>query len=253
MQRNTTLLLLLAAAAAPGRADADRRAYGHTYEAVTAPRGEVDVELWTTYARAGEIGGGPASRGLRQMLELEYGVTDRWDVALYNMFDLIEGGDTESGYAGAKLETRFRPTHRGEWIVDPVLYLEAAQLTRGDASHAVEAKLIVAKDLGPWNVATNVAVETEHLRDGTLHPELEYAAGASYQGDPGVSVGVEAFGKVEREDGELEHYAWAGPAVSVAGARDGKGPGMWLTLSGGVRLGDEGDPYYGRVIVGLQF
>src|SRR5438105_2686043 len=144
----------LAAVVAAREARADRRAYGETYEAVTAPRGELDVELWTTGSQAGEIDGGPSSQGVRQMVELEYGITDRWDVALYNMVDLTTAsGDTASGYAGFKIETRYRPTFRGEWFVDPVFYLEAQERTRGDAKGSLEGKLILAKDFGPVNVA----------------------------------------------------------------------------------------------------
>jgi len=109
--KNNHRLALLAPAlalvfiAAP--AHADRRAYGTTYEAVTAPKGELDVELWSTYARDGEVEGGPPSKGFRNMLELEYGLTERWDVALYNLLDTdTTTGDT--GYGGAKLETRYR-------------------------------------------------------------------------------------------------------------------------------------------------
>ena len=42
-------------------AHADRRAYGVTYEAVTAPQGELDVETWSTFAPQGEVDGGPSS------------------------------------------------------------------------------------------------------------------------------------------------------------------------------------------------
>ena len=76
----------------------DRRAYGVTYEAVTAPKGEIDLESWSTFAPAGEITGGPSSRGVREMIEIEYGITDRWDVALYNMLD-VTSGETDSDQA----------------------------------------------------------------------------------------------------------------------------------------------------------
>src|SRR5215813_10295055 len=96
---------LCAAALLPAStALADRRAYGTTYEAVTAPRGELDVETWTTFAPHGEVDGGPSSRGLREMVELEYGITDRWDAALYNMLDVTTTDETSSGYAGFKIE-----------------------------------------------------------------------------------------------------------------------------------------------------
>src|SRR5450432_4726627 len=92
--------LAVALASAPARAD--RRAYGTTYEAVTAPKGELDVEMWSTYARDGEVLDGPPARGFRNMLELEYGITDRWDMALYNLLD-TDTTTGETGYGGAKL------------------------------------------------------------------------------------------------------------------------------------------------------
>lgn len=239
-------------------AHADRRAYGVTYEAVTAPRGELDVESWTTLAPGGEIPGGPASRGVRQMIELEYGITDHWDLALYNMLDGISGGDTASGYAGFKLETRWRPADRGAWAIDPVLYLEFQQLFRGDARQKYEAKLIVAKDLGDLNLAANVAVEEERTTEPAWNTEVELAAGASYALTPAWTIGAEWFGKAEKEEAngmsEIELASWAGPAVSWAGGGGG-GPlaGLWVTLAGGARVTGGGDDYYARAIIGLQF
>src|SRR6185437_5030995 len=64
--RIALLAATAAAVAAPRAAHADRRAYGETYEAVIAPKGELDVEIWSTYARLGEIDGGPATRGVRE-------------------------------------------------------------------------------------------------------------------------------------------------------------------------------------------
>lgn len=250
---NLAALGALALLTLPSIAAADRRAYGTTYEAVTAPQGELDVESWTTYAPDGEVGDGPSSRGVRQMIELEYGITDRWDVALYNMLD-VTSGSTESGYAGFKLETRWRPSARGEWFVDPVLYAEFQQLFRGDARQKYELKLIVAKDLGPVNVATNIAVEEERLTDPAWKTEVEYAAGASYALTTVFLVGAEVFGKAEKDGmGGIENRAWAGPAVSWASGGRGVLQGWWLTLAAGAGLTKEADPYYGRLIVGLQF
>jgi opacity protein-like surface antigen len=235
-------------------ARADRRAYGVTYEAVTAPQGELDVETWSTFAPRGEVDGGPSSRGIREMIELEYGITDRWDVALYNMLDMITAGDTESGYAGFKVETRYRPSDRGEWPLDPVLYLEVQQLFRGDARQKAEAKLILAKDLGNVNLAANLALEEERTTEPAWNTEVEYAAGASYAVTPAWMVGAELFGKAERgEMGGIENRSWAGPALSWAGGGRGALRGVWVTLAGGAGLGGAADPYYARAIVGFQF
>ncbi|HSS03004.1 MAG TPA: hypothetical protein VLM79_38345 [Kofleriaceae bacterium] len=238
---------------------ADRRAYGTTYEAVTAPKGEVDVESWSTFAPDGEIEGGPSSRGVREMIELEYGITDRWDVALYNMLD-VTSGETDSGYAGLKIETRYRPTDRGQWFLDPVFYLEFQQLFRGDADQKYEAKLILAKDIGSVNLAFNVALEEEKLSDdGGWNTEVEYAAGVSYALSPAWIVGAEIFGKAEREaemeggEKEIENRSWVGPALSWAGGGKGILRGVWVTLAAGAGLGEPADPYYARAIVGFQF
>ena len=254
---NTNTLLVTTCIAMPlcaSLAHADRRAYGVTYEAVTAPQGELDVETWSTFAPQGEVDGGPSSRGVREMIEVEYGITDHWDVALYNMFDMITSGDTQSGFAGFKLETRFRPSDRGEWLVDPVLYLEFQQLFRGDANQKVEAKLIVAKDLGNVNLAANVALEEERMAEPAWNTEVEYAAGASYALTPAWMIGAEVFGKAEKDEmGGIENRSWAGPAVSWAGGGRGLLRGVWVTVAGGAGLGGQADPYYARAIVGFQF
>jgi hypothetical protein len=243
--------LAVTAASAPARAD--RRAYTTTYEAVTAPKGELDVEMWSSYAHEGELLDGPASRGFRNMLELEYGITDRWDMALYNMID-VTSDSTNSGYAGAKLETRYRILPAGSWVLDPIIYFEAQYLRRGDARETFETKLILARDQAAWNFAFNVSYELEHLVDGGWNPELEYAVGVSRElAGPDFKLGLEAFGKNEKQAGHIETFAWAGPALSWA-TRFQKGmEGIWVTVGGGHGLTDESDAWYGRAIVGLQF
>jgi hypothetical protein len=229
-------------------AHADRRMYAETYEAVTAPKGELDVESWTTYAPLGELDGAAASRGVREMIELEYGITDRWDVALYNMIDGITSGDTQSGYAGFKIETRYRPTFRGEWIVDPVFYLELQERLRGDASQSAELKLILAKDFGRVNTAVNLAFEAERKTDGSFNPEFEWAAGTAYS-VAWFAIGAETFGKYESDGTRV----WIGPAMSVATSYKGFLHGLWVTVGGGAGLTAASDSFYLRAIVGLQF
>jgi hypothetical protein len=247
--------IAIAAAASlflPALARADRRAYGETYEAVTAPAGELDLELWTTWAEDGEVPSAAASRGVRTMVELEYGVTDRWDVALYNLFDLGTTG-SDPGYAGVKLETRYRLSLPGEWPVDPIIYLEYQRLFRGDAPQKFEVKAIVARDLGRWNVALNLAAEGERFLGGTWNPEAEWALGVSRELSPSWRLGLEVFGKVEKPEDALEVFAWVGPAVSWGTSFEGRMRGLWLTAAAGRGLTEESQAFYGRLIVGLQF
>jgi hypothetical protein len=240
-----------------GAAHADRRAYAETYEAVTAPKGELDVEMWSTYARDGEVMNGPTTKGFRNMLELEYGLTDRWDVALYNLLDVDTGDSGQTGYAGLKLETRFRLLPAGQWIVDPIIYFEYQFLRYGDAAHKLEVKLILARDVGHWNFALNVAAEVERLRDSADYvPETEYAFGISRElFGPSLKLGVEIFGKAEKPPGEAtEVFFWTGPALSwAAGVHQGALHGLWATVGAGRGLTSHSEAWYGRAIVGLQF
>jgi hypothetical protein len=241
----------------PATAGADRRSYGETYEAVTAPKGELDVETWGTYAGDGELLNGPASKGYRGMLELEYGLTDRWDIAIYNMLDLPSDSSTgERGYAGFKIESRYRLLLPGEWFVDPVLYLEYARLFVGDSQQKWEIKLILGKDIGPWNLSWNLAAEVERLRSGDYIPETEYDFGVSREIlGPSLKLGIEAFGKAEKPPGgSIQAFLWAGPALSWATTfRNGPMRGLWVTAAGGRGLTTESQEYYGRLILSFQF
>ncbi len=100
------LAILLVAAALPSLAAADQRSYTFTYQPITAPRGALDLELYSTFYDP--AGASARGRGWRHQVELEYGITDRWDVSLYNVFRRPYGEPLE--YEAAKLRTRFRLT-----------------------------------------------------------------------------------------------------------------------------------------------
>ncbi len=237
---------LLLATAAPGLARADRRFYGETYNAATAPRGAVDLELWSTLYRAPKEGG---VQFWRHQLELETGITDRWDVALYNVARQEKGGSFE--YEMAKLETRYRLSDPGEWFVDPILYFEAKKEFVEDEPWAIEEKLILGKDLGPLNLSMNLASEQEFPKGGGNEIEWAYAFGTSYEIAPILRAGAEVFGDVTRVSvpGEhlTEHHAWAGPAISVAMSR------WWVILAAGFGLTDASDEVRLRGILSIGF
>ena len=113
------------------------------------------------------------------MLELEYGITDRWDMALYNLFD-VTSDSANTGYARRQARDALPlacPRAAGSSI--PIIYFEFQLLRHGDAREKFETKLIVARDQGPWNFAFNLAAEAEHLVAGGWVPETEYALGVS--------------------------------------------------------------------------
>jgi hypothetical protein len=236
------LALLAALAAAPRPALADRRYYGETYNAATAPRGALDVELWSTFQRA-PAGGTDA---FVHQLELETGITDRWDVALYNVL-LQDRGDSPR-YQALKVETRYRLSDPGQWFVDPILYLEVKKEFIEDRPFGIEEKVILGKDVGPLNLSLNLSAEQEFVDAGTER-EWAYAFGTSYELAAPVRLGAEVFGAVTDLPGgaprESAHYA--GPALSVATGR------VWLVAAAGFGLTSESDRLHLRAILAFQF
>jgi hypothetical protein len=177
-------------------------------------------------------------------LELETGITDRWDVALYNVWTHPQGGSTE--YQATKVETRYRLAQPGQWLVDPIVYLEVKKEWTEDKPFAVEEKLIVGKDLGPLNLSVNGSAEQEFIPGGGREYELEYALGASYEIVPWMRAGAEAFGFHVRAGGEGTTTHYAGPALSFAWSR------FWLVTALGLGLNDAADRVQARAVFAIQ-
>ncbi len=243
------ILVMVAAAlaAVPAVSRADRRYYGETYNASIAPRGALDTELWTTFYEP------PAGTGAanlwRHQLELETGITERWDVAVYGVARQVVGSDLQ--FEAVKLESRYALAAPGAWFVDPVVYVELQKTFLEDKPFSIEEKLILAKDLGPLNVSANLAAEQE-FAGGDVEPEWSYALGSSWELVPALRLGAEIFGdsaKVETSPGveARRSQAWAGPAASIAWGRS------WLVLAAGWGLTGASDDVRARAILAFQF
>ena len=248
MTRSIVTLAAAALLAVPTASRADRRYYGETYNASTAPRGSLDVELWTTYYEPpGEASGAPHL--WRHQLELETGITDRWDVAVYGVARQLEGKDLE--FEAVKVETRYALAPPGAWPVDVVLYVEGQKTVVDEKPFSLEEKVILGKDLGRLNLSLNLVAEQE-FEEGETKWEGEWAFGSSWELVPAVRLGAEAFGTLEKEETapgteEVEALAWAGPAVSLAWGR------AWLLLAAGFGLSGESDAVRARAVLAWQF
>src|SRR5438128_7848223 len=97
---------LLAMAIAPA-ARADRRTMIRAYEYMTQPQGNLELEIWNDIEAPKEGGFDQATTVHR--VELEYGITDRWDLALYHVFAQTNGVAAEPFHFDSwRLETRYR-------------------------------------------------------------------------------------------------------------------------------------------------
>ncbi|MCL5238591.1 MAG: hypothetical protein M1353_12260 [Nitrospirae bacterium] len=214
-------------------AEADQRDYVWTYQYLTLPKGGTEVEYYFTQKT--KDASQPGKTDYEHQLEFEYGVTDRWDVALYQVFGKK---DRESlDYSGYKLRTRYRFGERGQYPVDTLLYLEYK--AKVDKKDAVEGKLVIAKDIGKFNMAYNQIMDLELGRGGEV--EHEYAAGISYQIHHALRIGVEGAGSYTGR----EHAV--GPTVSWVAGR------FWTSLGVAFGLNRRTDDRQVRFIVGVPF
>lgn len=222
-----------------GTAFADARYYAWTYHFATVMPGEVEVEVYTRLTQP-DIKDGGSAKWVRQA-ELETGLTDRLDISAY-LVDSVAGGSVN--FEEIKLRARYRLTgNPGELFVDPLLYAE--YIFKADRSDfdVVEAKLILAKDIGSVNVALNIIAEVSNRNwlDGA-NWETGYSMGISYAFLEGMlRLGAEAKGNWQSG----KHMI--GPSVSVESGK------LFLVVSPLFGIGVKPDDVSVQSIVGVMF
>ena len=217
---------LLAAAAEEARAD--RRTMIRAYEFQTQPQGNLEFELWNTILA-------PRSRFadavLVQRAELEYGITDRWDAALYHVFE--RGGPPaefrEYHFSDWQLETRYRLAEKGEWPVDVELYLELERPVDFNKPFELEEKIILEKDFGRFALVANL-VGAQHLGRADLGRVWEVDFGARYEVMPQLRVAAEFWTTQEFVGPDVSRNYYLGPSISVATQK------LWLQIGAGIGL-----------------
>ena len=213
---------------------ADQRSYVWTYEYLTVPRGEAELESYFTIS-APDKDNLKGHTTTEHRLELEIGMTERFDFAIYQIFSQAPEEGLE--YDGFQLRARYRIGEKGKYFVDPLIYLEYKGVP-DFAEHALEAKLILAKDIGHFNIALNPILEVEFGDENKIEPE--YALGMNYRINNLFSLGIEAKGSA---DG---HYV--GPVIA-----HGKGR-FWVSLGSAFNVGsvEEGKPEFQmRMLLGI--
>jgi len=231
-----TVLLCVVLASLPARAD--RRSFGYTYEYQTMPEGGLDLEIWATQIRPQF---GDAATGFQLQLEVEYGITDHWDLAFYQVFAQGPGDTDAFVFDATKIETRYRFAERGEWPIDVLAYFEIVKPLREDAVE-LEAKAILARDVGPVTFALNLIGELALGSD--VHFIPGWSLGATWEVVPAFHIGAETFGE-RNEDATI--HAWAGPAVSWAPS-----PKLWVTAFVGFGLTNNSEDFLGRLVLGIS-
>jgi len=226
MRITIALSALLAAALLAPAARADRRTLIRAYEYMTQPEGNLELEIWNDVS-APTSGFDQAST--QQRIELEYGLTDHWDLALYHVFGQDPGGPYK--FDSWRLETRYRLFEKNVLPVDVELYLEVERPADFSQHWITEEKLILEKEVGRFALVGNLRLEQKPFH-GNEGYELEVDLGARYEIAPQLRLGAELWTIRETVGDETAAQYFLGPSVSFATRR------FWLQLGAGFGLGD---------------
>jgi hypothetical protein len=217
---------LLLAAATPSRAD--RRTMIRAYEYQTQPKGNLELELWNTVEAPRS---GFADSVLVQRVELEYGLTDYWDFALYHVFE--RGGPAadfaQYHFSDWQFETRYRLADKGEWPVDVLLYLEVERPVDFNRPFELEERIVLEKDFGRFALVANL-LGAQHLGRADLGRIWEVDFGARYELMPQLRVAAEFWTTHQFVGPDVSRNYYLGPSISVATQK------LWLQIGAGVGL-----------------
>lgn len=227
-----TLLLLLFSVQT---ATADRRFYVWTYQYQTMPKDNTELEFYQT-SKLREVDQN------EYRIEIEHGITSRWDASLYEIFVQNQGASLK--WDAWQLRTRYRFGEVGQYVMDPLLYFEYNRKTDPHAPNKLEAKLILAKTVNRWNVALNPVYEYFFAPD-SKH-EIGLDVGTSWEFHPKFVAGIESTTRMEFEDGESETQGYFGPTVSYASG------GFWISMGVAAGVTDESDDARVRFITGID-
>jgi len=217
---------------------ADARSFVWTYEYQTMPQKTWEIEYYFTCA-VPDLDKSSVNT-LKQWLELEYGITNNWDVAMYQMYKINnKQSETDSGYDGFKIRTRYRFGGEGKFIVDPLIYLEYIRDPDFNKPDVIEMKLVLAKDIGNLNISYNQIFERNLERRGKS--DSEYALGVSYRLTSALRMGIESKGSYNKQENAI------GPVLSWSGRK------CWFSLGGIWGMNKRTDDLQTRVIVGMPF
>jgi hypothetical protein len=241
MRITIALNALLAAALLAPAARADRRTLIRAYEYMTQPAGNLELEIWNE-VEAPKDGGFDQATTVHR-IELEYGLTDHWDLALYHVFEQKPGPSFK--FDSWRLETRYRLFEKNVLPVDVELYLEVERPADFKAPFETEEKLILEKDFGRFALVTNFVLE-QKLFHGSDGHTWEIDVGARYEVVPQLRLGAEFWTIQETVNGATEGFYYLGPSVSFATSK------IWLQIGAGFGLGDTSGSTFVRSVLGIN-
>jgi hypothetical protein len=285
-RRAVGLAALCAAAVLPRQAAANPRPLPFTYPYETLPEGSSEIELYTdtTPLRVDADATDPTRGRLwepfyRLQMEYEYGITDRWELGIYQVFEGTPqtGGGNVFSFDGMKARIRTRLAEAGELPVDVAFYLELSVL---HDEVELEEKILLQRRVGRARVMANLWVEQEFERpfeDSPNRGQMEFfinpTLGVTYELGPRVQIGGEYWvrgrigrddlvattdpqaaeaQRVDRRNDELHHFL--GPTLHYNMGRTWLSIGLYAHLNDATKPvpGEIYGPFWFRSVLGID-
>ena len=243
-----------------GVASATPRPLPFTYPTDTLPEGGLEIEGYTDVnplrveadpadATAGKIW----SPEYRLQTEIEYGITDRWEIGFYQVFKASPqaGGDNALQFDGLKWRVRTRLADAGEWPIDVGLYLELETM---HDELSLEGKILLQKRLGRVRWMGNLWAEEVYSRpyDSKLHGReanfvINPATGLVFEVTPTFQPGIEYWargqlvssGPTEQDHKNTKVHSFLGPTVHLNFGR------LWWSFGAYLHVNDTSTPHVG--------
>lgn len=234
MKKYFIILSIICCITITPKAFTDMRSYVWTYEYLIMDTGRAEIEHYFTVqaAKLKDIKG-QASIGHR--LELEVGMTNHFDFAIYQNFSQSPGKNF--AYTGFDLRARFLIGEKGQFPLDPLIYIEYGNNSDFSASK-FEGKLVLAKDIGRLNIAINPILEFEQEgNEWAFVPS--YAVGVRYEFSRLFRLGFEFKGDKDAHyvgavfsHGKENLWIAAGPMFMFSNNPKGKGEFIFRSIIG---------------------
>ena len=269
---NKTLVVGMLCATSAG---ATPRLLPFSYPNETLAEGETEVELITDVnpQRVPAEEANPAAGNLWEpqfilQTEIEYGLTDRFELGFYQVFktEPMAGGESALGFDGLKWRLRTRLAEPGEWPVDVGLYFELETM---HDELALEGKLNLQRRLGRGLLLSNLWVEEEFERPydtgahgREAHFVVNPTAGFAYEVTPSWHPGIEfwargqlkASGETEQDRENSRVHYFVGPTSYVNLGRLWFSAGLYFHANSmhTPQPGDAYGPFWLRTILGMD-
>lgn len=204
---------------------AQDRQLARTYQSTVQPKGGFDIEFWNTLRTGREY----FYNRLDQRLELEYGVTDKFQTSFYLNASHSAMGSKDTSFTGIIKQSEFSFSNELKWqVLNPSANIIGlgfySEYTIGSSGGELEGKIILDKRTEKNIFAYNAVGEYElnwDVRKGKTEVDKEITFendfGFMHLFKPTFGIGIEASNQNIYVDNKLQYAAvFAGPTLFLS-------------------------------------